>query len=185
MKNLLIVTLILTFGLVGCKDQRAQAAPKSSSGVTKANVVVKKGSDGLTIEQRNVAKRLLEDNKIGSTKHLYVLSAYSGDVIIYSTVQGKVTSGGKRLTPKTVVGTDGQYVGRGHMGVPLSIGGRKHYTSEVIQDDGTYGSSNPYIFWWDAKGTYHQHFISGGQIVHVASEPLSVNKVMINIDSSN
>ena len=54
-------------------------------------------------------------------------------------------------------------------------------TDEVVQDDGTYGSSIPYLYWWDTKGVYHQHYVSGGQIIHVSNEPVSVKGVVINM----
>jgi hypothetical protein len=73
------------------------------------------GTDGLTVEQRNIRDRLKIDNLPGSIKHLYVISAYSGQVLLYSTVRGKITSGGKRLTPSMVAvqrgsSADGFYV---------------------------------------------------------------------------
>ena len=93
--------------LVSCENNNRTA--KSSSGVNKATAKVTVGADGLTTEQRNVKQRVEEDNKEGAIKHLYVISAYSGQVIIYSTVRGKVTSGNKRLTPsKVVVGGFGE-----------------------------------------------------------------------------
>lgn len=144
---------------VGCDDHNSE--PKSASGISKASVEIPTGSDGLTAEQRNIKERLLKDNEPGSIKHLYVISAYSGQVLIYSTVKGKVTSGGKRLTPTTINGGYSQgYYG----GFPITIGGRDVYTNEVLQDDGTYGSSGDYLFWWDTKGVYHQHFVQGGRL---------------------
>ena len=59
--------------------------PTSDSGIAKTSVAVRPGSDGLTVEQRNVRDRLVADNKPGSIKHLYVISAYSGQVLIYNT----------------------------------------------------------------------------------------------------
>lgn len=168
------------FGLVcvgaaseeGCGD----AKPISASGVSKAEVKVPIGSDGLTIEQRNVRDRVLKDNEPGSIKHLYIISAYSGQTIIYSTVRGKVTSSGKRLTPSTISQTKDKIDG-----FAIDIGGETHYTKEVLGDDGTYGGSVEYLFWFDAKGIYHQHYVSGGQIVHVSSEPVAVKGVIINM----
>lgn len=180
MKFLSLVLVVMLGGLVGCDLDMTTRQPESASGVTQARVQVKTGSDGLTAEQRNVGKRLLEDNKPGSIKHLYVISAYSGQVLIYSTVQGKVTSGGKRLTPTTIVGgySQGGYYG----GFPTTVGGREVYTSEVLQDDGTYGHSGDYLYWWDTKGVYHQHYLSGGQILHISTQPLSVKSVVINME---
>ena len=179
-KRYLIVSAIiamspLMLGNSGCGEE-----PKSASGVGITNVKVPIGSDGKTAEQRNVAERLIEDNKPGSIKHLYVISAYSGQVIIYSTVRGKATSGGKRLTPTTVLGdTQGT-----NSYFRVNIGGNTLGTSEVLQDDGTYGHSGDYIFWWDTKGVYHQHYNSGGQIIHISNQPLVVKSVVINMELS-
>ena len=163
----------LMLGNSGCGE-----APKSASGGAITSVKVPVGSDGKTAEQRNVGERLIEDNKVGSIKHLYVISAYSGKVIIYSTVRGKVTSGGKRLTPTTVLGdTPGT-----NSWFNVNIGGSRMATNEVLQDDGTYGHSGDYIFWWDTKGVYHQHYNSGGQIVHVSNQPLAVKGIIINME---
>ena len=151
--------------------------PKSASGVQKANVHVQAQSSGMTTEQENVSERIKEDNKPGSIKHLYVISAYSGQVVIYSTVKGKITSSGKRLTPYNV-----ESAGEVEDGFPLKIGNWSGKTTEVLQDDGTYGSSEPYVFWWDTKGVYHQHYVSGGQIIHVSNQPLAVKGIIINME---
>lgn len=169
-----IFTVMILMVVTGCN--LGQNTPSSTSGVTKAQAQVTVGSDGLTVEQKNIQERLQEDNKPGSIKHLYVISAYSGQVIIYSTVRGKITSGGKRLTPNTVASA-GEYPD----GFDITVGGVNKNTEEVLQDDGTYGASGDYIFWWDTKGVYHQHYIAGGQIVHVSSQPLAVKSVIINM----
>ena len=158
--------------------------PKSASGVERATVKLEAGSDGMTAEQRNIKGRLVEDNRPGSIKHLYVISAYSGQTIIYSTVKGKVTSGGKRLSPTAVAVQDDQYVGSAYGGFNLNIGGQSKATGEVIQDDGTFGSSDPYIYWWDTKGIYHQHYVSGGQIIHVSSQPIAVKSIIMNLEAA-
>lgn len=168
-----LTALFLTLG--ACDN--SESTPVSTSGVRKATVKVQTQPDGRTVEQENIANRLQADNTPGSIKHLYVISAYSGQVILYSTVRGKVTSGSKRLSPSSVGNsTGGTYCNA------VNIDGTNFCTSEVLGDDGAYGSSGDYIFWFDAeKGAYHQHYNSGGQIVHVSSEPLVVKGVIINI----
>ncbi len=157
--------------------------PVAATGVKKATANVTVDADGLTVEQKNIRDRLEEDNKPGAIKHLYVISAYSGQTLIYSTVQGKVTSGGKRLTPMTTMGdTDGTWPKDSAMSV--DINGTSRWTTEIIQDDGTYGNSMNYLFWFDSKGIYHQHYVSGGQIVHISAEPLAVKSVVINMELS-
>lgn len=182
MEHLMKYIVLIYFFVTSC-DYRAPSTPQSSSGVRQARVEVETGPDGLTAEQRNIRDRLAEDNRPGSVKHLYIISAFSGQVILYSTVRGKVTSSGKRLTPTTVAAIEGEFVGEMHNGVPVNIGGRSHYTSEVLQDDGTYGSSVEYLYWWDQRGVYHQHYISGGQIVHVSDKPITVPNIIINLET--
>jgi len=188
-KNILWFLVVMVLGLMsvgakgsdpGCDEDARAPAAKSDSGVGKATVQVPTQASGLTTEQENVRRRLIEDNQPGAIKHLYVISAMSGQVILYSTVKGKVTSSGKRLSPTSIVasGSWGQYGGR--------LSGYQFHdreTTEVLQDDGTYGSSVEYIYWFDSKDAYHQHYISGGQIVHVSSQPLAVKHITINIEN--
>lgn len=176
MHRLMFVLALLVADRVDSGCQQAS----SSGGVERAAVTVEKQASGLTIEQQNVRDRLVADNKPGSIKHLYVISAFSGQVLIYSTVRGKVTSSGKRLTPTMQTGA-GQY-GESYTTF-VAPDGETDRTPEVIQDDGTYGHSVDYIYWWDSKGVYHQHYISGGQIVHISDQPLAVRSVVINMES--
>lgn len=150
--------------------------------VTKKTVQVSTDINGWTVEQKNIAERLRRDNQPGAIKHLYVISPYSGQVILYSTVKGKVTSSGKRLTPNTVTAQDGEMVSKSHQGMPVDIGGSSKATSEVLQDDGSYGSSCEYIYWFDSRDQYHSHFFTGGQIIHVSDQPMPVKNITINLE---
>lgn len=91
-----------TFIITSCGpvEKRVDTA---RSGVKETSVQVETDINGLTAEQKNVKERLIEDNKPGAIKHFYLLSAYSGQVLMYSTVKGKVTSSGKRLSPTLLV----------------------------------------------------------------------------------
>lgn len=190
MKNLrsyvkVAFSLLLMVFLASCDNLPNQTnTPASASGVTKASVKVVTDLNGKTIEQNNIIARLTEDNKPGAIKHLYVISSYSGQVLLYSTVKGKVTSSGKRLTPITVAALDGQCVGRGHEGFAVDVNGDTHYTSEVLQDDGTYGTSMDYLYWWDSKGIYHQQYISGGMMVHISNQPIAVKNIILNLEET-
>jgi hypothetical protein len=174
----ILIIFICSALLMSCDYQREQ--PHSASGAKKLTVQVQTDAQGYTTEQKNVSQRLLEDNKPGAIKHLYVISAYSGQVLIYSTVRGKVTSSGKRLTPVTVAAAVGQY----DTGIPVTIGNYNLRTPEVLQDDGTYGSSVEYLFWWDTKGVYHQQYVTGGMILHISNQPLAIKSVMLNMETS-
>ncbi len=189
-----ILFVVILMGLVACdllpEDSKPPpgAQPKAASGVKKASVKVKTQASGLTMEQEGIAARYEEDNKPGAIKHMYVISAMTGDVILYSTVKGKVISSGKRLTPYQVLaaqGSDGGQYGTDYRpkGVRVKIGLNTYLTPEVLQDDGTYGNSIPYLYWWDTKGIFHKHYVSGGQIVHISSQPMVVPKIIINLEA--
>lgn len=173
----ILVCLPLMMGNQDCAG--GATAPESASGVTKARVQVQTGSDGLTVEQRNIKDRLTIDNKPGSLKHLYVISSMSGQVILYSTVRGKVTSGSKRLTPKTVTSTNAS--GSIYGGFAVQVGNSVQTTTEVLGDDGTYGDSGDYLFWFDAAGRFHQQYTEGC-VIHVSDQPIPVKGVTINLE---
>lgn len=179
---ILAVFLLPLCAFDGCDATQSQQ-PKSASGVTQASVQLTTGADGLTAEQRNIKARLIEDNKPEAIKHLYVISPYSGQVILYSTVKGKVTSGGKRLTPTSVYAAD-LYNVTTH-GMHVGIAGNDYLTSEVLQDDGTYGSSGDYLYWWDVRGSYRQLYLTGGEIVVLSDQPLPIKSVTINLETAN
>lgn len=173
-KLILLVTLILS--MVACVDGPNQQ--KSDSGVKKATTQVKTDPSGNTIEQKNIIQRLERDNDLGSIKHLYVISAYTGDVLQYSTVVGKVTSGGKRLSPKTVNGNGMQNSGASNY---VKIGNDTYTTDEVLDDGGAYGESGNYLFWFDTQGNYHQYYPSGGTYLEICDRPLRIKKTNFSI----
>jgi len=145
----------------GCEDR--STGPVSDSGVSKVSALVKTQANGLTAEQNNIRKRYEMENLPGAIKHLYIISPYSGQVILYSTVKGKVTSGGKRLTSSQT----GYY-----------SGGNGYWAlGERIGDDGTYGHSGNYIYWWDTKDIYHQHYL-GNEVLHISDGPLTFNSII-------
>ena len=175
MKKLLFI-LISGLLLTSCVESQQQ---KSDSGVKKATTKIKTNPDGTTVEQINIIERLKRDNDIGSIKHLYVISSYTGDVLQYSTVKGKVTSGGKRLSPKTVSGNSGGLPGITYNSV--NIGGTNYITDEVLDDGGAYGDSGNYLFWFDTQGNYHQYYPSGGTYLEICDRPLRVKKTNFSI----
>jgi len=178
MKNLLLI-LFVVFSLSSCEESIPRDAV-SNSGVKKMDVSVVTNVDGNTVEQANYAERLHRDNLPGSIKHLYVISEYSGQVLLYSTVKGKVTSSGKRLTPLTVIGEASADISSSYNKV--IINGRSYLTNEVMGDDGMYGGSVEYIYWFDSKGFYHQHYKGGNEMLHISDQPLAVKNIVLNLE---
>lgn len=174
MKKLFKVMSVLMFALVlmsgSCGDNPQQT---SDSGAKKATVKIQTDAYGHTIEQKNIMERLKRDNKVGEVKHLYIISSYSGDVMEYTTVKGKVTSGNKRLSPKTVNGFNGD---AGSYNNYVVLGNKTFITDEVLDDGGAYGESGNYLYWFDAQDNYHQYYPSGGTYLHISEKPLRIRK---------
>lgn len=184
LRYVLAVGTVVTACVVGTgcgENPFSSPQPKSATGVTKAQAKIETQSNGLTVEQDNIKRRLEMENTPGGIKHLYIVSAYSGEVILYSTVDGKATSSGKRLSPYSV--THGQVSDYKYArGFSVTIGGETKMTNEVLQDDGTYGSSIPYLYWWDAQGVYHQHYVAGGQVIHISEQPMEFGRVTLQVE---
>jgi hypothetical protein len=135
------------------------------------------------VEQKNIMERLIRDNKVGEVKHLYVISSYTGDVLEYSTVKGKVTSGGKRLSPKTVLPSpNAEQAGNDNI---VTIGNLRFTTEEVLDDGGAYGESGNYLYWFDAQDNYHQYYPSGGTYLHISEKPLRIRKSNMTFSIEN
>jgi len=179
MKKVTITISLLVASAIfgGCNVQQGDVVSRSGVEIATAKVVPQQ--NGLTVEQSNIKKRLEFENKVGSIKHLYVISPYSGQVLLYSTVKGKVTSSGKRLSPKYSTANDGDFRGSDDA---TKVNGK--WTNEIINDTGTFGSSIPYIYWWDVNNRYHQHFVTGGQVIHISNKPIGVKSVVINMEIS-
>ena len=171
MKKSFYLFAILALFLFSCKDGYT-SQQTSDSGVKKATVKINTNPDDKTVEQQNIIERLKRDNEIGSIKHLYIVSAYTGDVLQYSTVKGKVTSGNKRLSPKTVIGYN-QGIDTNNT---VSMNGDTYFTDEVLDDGGAYGDSGNYMYWFDAQGNYQQYYPSGGTYVQISDKPLRIKK---------
>lgn len=170
----LIAILAIAFTFTSC-GSNSRPQQTSDSGVTKATVKIETDADGYTIEQKNIMERLKRDNMVGKVKHLYIISSYTGDVMEYSTVKGKVTSGSKRLSPKTINNSTGLNGTNGYTNT-VYIGQTPYYTDEILDDGGAYGESGNYLFWFDVQGNYHQYYPSGGTYLHISEKPLRVRK---------
>ncbi len=137
-----------------------------------------------TVEQRNVSDRVT-DYKPGTVKYLSIASATTGKTILFSSVDGKVTSSGKRLTPIRTIksypcGKDNKE--NCPEGQLVSIGGVEYLTQEIVQDDGTFGDSTPYIFWKDLNGVRHQQFVSEDLLLEISDQPVRAREVTLNLD---
>lgn len=153
------IVLVTSIVLAACSEP---LAPMQATGgaelVTELGFQIPKNAQGHTAEQQNIIDRLRVTTD--PTKVLWIhLIALDGKIIQRMPVAHKVTSSGKRLEPVTA-GSSAEY----GADYPVFVGadGKAYETTEFIQPDGTFGSSDNYIFWFDPMHRYHQWGTAGG-----------------------
>jgi len=110
---------------------------------------------------KNRLKLTADPGKVG----FILLLNQAGQPIMYEAVKGKVTSGGKRLTPPDRAGSQWG-------------SGQNNVVRAAASDEGTWGSSSPYIFYWNADGVYRQWdggYLYSDQPIRLRVEPLVVS----------
>lgn len=155
-----VIASIIALSLTACnfeqssnKNGQAEKARQAANSITfKENA-----------EIDNIKKRLELTADPGKLGYI-VLFNEAGQPIMYEGVKGKVTSGGKRLTE------------------PDRADAWGHGTNNVVRaapsDEGTWGSSSPYIFYWNTNGVYRQwsgHYLYSDQPIRLRVEPIVVN----------
>lgn len=136
---LIIFAAILT---VGCKAESAPITQKMTQ-AQKAKVAAESISFTENAEIDNIKSRLQLTSDPGLTGFVLLMNE-AGQPIMYTGIKGKITSGGKRLTR-------GQEFARGSRG-----GYRADIVMDAPSDEGTWGRSSPYIYFWTTQGQYIQ-----------------------------
>ena len=152
-----LVLVIVAAILSGCVDSPRQEL-----------VEQKAPSLSYSIERENIIKRIQMSNDKNVIQWIYGISD-TGSVIFFSPVVGKVTSGNKRLEP--------QIMDNGQCSFADTVNNGRLCTNEIMQNDGTYGSSDSYVFWFDPEGNIYQW--SGYYIV--STVPLKLKAPVLNI----
>lgn len=158
MNRLIILASIVLFS-ASC--MRGGAPTKKQLNARKAERLAQSIKYTVNWEQNNIVRRQTMVGDAGLTGYITLISS-AGVPILYTSVAGKTTSGGKRLTK-----TWGRV-------------GSSSYGYNVVaasSNDGTYGSSNPYQYWWDTSGRYYQwngEYLFTDQPVRLRIEPLVI-----------
>lgn len=160
MNRLASLSLLACFALAGCDD-----LPQSNKNVQaeKAAQAAQSIKFDENAEIDNIKKRLELTADPGKYGFILLLNQ-AGQPILYEGVKGKVTSGGKRLTPP-----DRASASWG--------GGQNTVTRAAASDEGTWGSSSPYIFYWNTEGVYRQWdggYLYSDQPIRLRVEPLVI-----------
>ena len=116
-------------------------------------------------------KRRLELTSSPSLVGYIILLNGMGQPILYTGIQGKPTSSGKRLTPPVKL---------------WDVDKGEWHGSEVNvapSDEGTWGSSDPYIFFWDINGQYMQwkgEYLYSDKPFRLQVEPIVIGSLPVN-----
>lgn len=165
MKRISLIAAAVAAGLLltGCLDEpktvKSEQAKKAEAAANSINF-----SENAEID--NIKRRLELTANPGLMGYVVLLNE-AGQPIMYTAVKGKITSGGKRLTAPDKVG--------GTLERPLSRPGPS--------DEGTYGNSGEYVFFWTINDQYIQW--NGRYLYSDKPFRLSVQPLVVEVKSGN
>lgn len=140
------------------KQEQAQRATEA------ANSVQFNGN----AEIDNIKRRLELTSKPGMIGYIVLLNQM-GQPVVYESVVGKITSSTKRLTDVDRVS---------QFSIGGNNGGAAYVVRQNVSDDGTRGSSDAYIFYWNQDGAYRQwgtgSYLYSDQPIRLSQPPLVV-----------
>lgn len=150
MKKLLFI-IAMGVAITGCNQQSTSSSAKITQS-QKAAEAANSISFTENAEIDNIKARLELTSNPGLTGFVLLMNE-AGQPIMYTGVKGKITSGGKRLTAPIQAWNHG-YDGTSGAG----IGGGQSFgnTGPAPSDEGTWGHSNPYVYFWTTSGQYVQ-----------------------------
>lgn len=153
-----ILTLILGVGLTGCD---ANSKPSSEDARRKLQ---EKKATGQTLEKTNLErKRKLEENP-NAIGYVYLMNY--GQVVGYYVTKGKISSSGSQATPTAQI----------LYACDDGLTGCQAITADGPQDDGSYGSSDPGIFFFTSDGV---KVVTSLDYIQ-SDQPLAVNAPKLN-----
>ena len=141
------ITLLILAGFMvtGCNGEDVvPATPKKATQAQKAAAAAETITFSENAEIENIKKRLELTADPGLLGFIVLLNE-TGQPVMHAGIKGKITSGGKRLTKTYDVKENWDC-------------GEWNCDKEVpaASDEGTYGSSGDYIFFWTTSGQYVQ-----------------------------
>jgi len=171
MKNVLVkLSIVAALGMTlmaGSCDIQPNASTKQSESQKAAAAANSINFAAGNAEIDNI-KRRLQLTSDPALMGFIVLFNDMGRPILYTTVKGKVTSGSKRLTAP-------------FQETALTRGGVADASSsnftDAPSDEGTWGSSNPYIFFWTTSGQYIQwsgNYLYSDKPIRITDSPAVV-----------
>lgn len=142
------------------KNDQARKAAEAANSIT--------FTDNAEID--NIKHRIELTSKPGAIGYIMLMNQ-AGQPVAYEVVKGKVTSGAKRLTKPTAIRQNG---------IGGTNGGAAYTLDQTPSDEGTWGSSGDYIFYWTVDGAYRQwndKYLYSDKPFRLSVEPLVVSTV--------
>lgn len=168
MNKFVIAAVASLFALSACGEVPPRAPEVKDLQANKAAAAADSIQFTENSEIENI-KRRLELTSKPSTIGFILLMNEMGQPVMYTSVKGKVTSGSKRLTAPVQqwrVETD-QCASRCAEAI-----------ADAPSDEGTWGSSDPYIYFWTVDGQYIQwngKYMYSDKPFRTKIEPLVIN----------
>lgn len=160
---------------VGCAPYSTEmVATGGATQVSDLGFKIPKNSQGNTAEQQNIIDRLKVTTDPTKVLWIHLMTA-EGRILQRLSVTRKVTSSGKRLEPVTAASRAYQ---ADYYPQFRGADGKWYATSEFMQPDGTYGSSDSYIFWFDTLHRYHQWGTQGMGLYLLTDYPIDIQNPM-------
>lgn len=171
-KILFALAAVSVLSLAACEVPQAPPTVKQQQAAKAA-----RAADSLQFSQNaeieNIKARLQLTSNPGQIGFIVLLNE-TGQPVMYTSVKGKVTSGSKRLTPSGEQNT-------------FDINGYNIGTTTLPSDEGTYGSSDPYIYFWTTNGQYLQwngKYLYSDQPFRLSTQPLVINVTQKEVNAA-
>jgi hypothetical protein len=155
-----VVLCMFSMLLAGCPETEPSAKNVQAA---KAAAVANSIQFTENAEIDNIKRHLELTSKPGLLGYIVLLNE-SGQPVYYSTVKGKVTSGSKRLTRPDRATAEGR--------------GANNVVMASPSDEGTYGSSGEYAFFWTTSDQYVQwngKYFYSDKPIRLTVQPLVVS----------
>jgi hypothetical protein len=163
-KNVLGIAAVI-FMVSACDEKPAQTQVRNIQ-AEKAQAAANEINFTDNAEIDNIKARLKLTSNPGLLGYIVLLNE-TGQHVMYEAVKGKITSGAKRLNPSDKVVTAGNGSGGSNMTIRAAP-----------SDEGTFGQSGDYIFYYTQNGEYRQwngKYLYSDQPFRLSVQPLIIS----------
>lgn len=167
MRNLILIAAAAVT-LSGCD----QSSPTTAKDHQAAQALAAANSINFdqNAEIENIKRRLVLTSQPGLLGYIVLLNS-AGQPIMYTAVKGKITSSGKRLTPPVK---------------EWNLYGDHNSLGDAPSDEGTWGHSDDYVYFWAPDGQYYQwkgEYLYSDQPFRLKISPLIVGGDLTKLDT--